>query len=47
LKEDIIEAFKCLHDWCGCPEAGIGAMGEKDVCKNEEASVGTDRAETV
>jgi len=47
LEGDIIEAFECLHDWYGCSEAGICSMGEKDVCKYEEASVGTDWAETI
>ena len=46
LDKDTIERLG-LHDWYGCSEAGIGAMGEKDVCKYEEASVGTDRAEAV
>ena len=44
---DILEAFECLHDWYGCSEAGVGAIGEKDVYKYVEASVGTDWAETV
>jgi hypothetical protein len=45
LKEDIIEASECLHNWYGRPEASVNVGGKSDTVNREEADIEADLAE--
>ena len=42
LKEDIVEASKCLHNWYGRPEAGMCSVGGIPVWGDEGAGIATE-----
>ena len=42
LKEDIIEASECLHNWYGRREASVDVGGKADTVDHEEADIEAD-----
>lgn len=44
LKEDIVEASECLHNWYGRPEADVGSVSGNRVSGHEETGIATENA---